>query len=322
VTGREPAPLRVSKGDLGAVALPLLAFALALIAVLIATERSIGRWIAYLQRIASIYARGRFTVRPVRASGAPPEIRDLAETLDSMAAAIAARDAALTEHLAQKDQLLLEIHHRVKNNLQVISSLLNIQQRALVDPAARAAIADTRQRIAALALIYRTLYQGPDLRRVDLREFLEELMGMLVTGESGHAPLVRTEFACDPLIVDPDRLAPIALFAVEAVSNARKHGLDDGGKLIVTFTVRAAEAELAISDTGIVGQKAAVGTGVGRTLMTAHARQLRGVASFEANDGGGLTASLTFPLPAAPADQALAAPEAPPAPELSRAAVR
>src|SRR5471030_3314586 len=93
-----------------------------------------------------------------------------------MAKTIAARDADLKEALAHKDALMREIHHRVKNNLQIISSLLNMQQRALVDPAARAAISDTRQRITALALIYRALYQSPDLRRVDLREFLEELV--------------------------------------------------------------------------------------------------------------------------------------------------
>ena len=279
-----------------ALALPLLAFFLALIAVLVAAERSVVRWIAYLQRIAAIYARGRFTVRPVQAERAPPEIRDLAETLDAMAVGIVARDAALTENLAQKDQLLLEIHHRVKNNLQIISSLLNMQQRALADPAAKAAIADTRQRITALALVYRTLYQGPDLHRIDLREFLEELVGQLVTSDAGQRLLVRTDFLCDPVVVDPDRLAPIALFAVEAISNSRKHGLGEGGQLSVTFRVRGRSAELAIADTGR-GGVAKLGVGVGRTLMTAFARQLRGEASFRANPSGGLTARLTFPLP-------------------------
>ena len=73
-----------------------------------------------------------------------------------------------------------EIHHRVKNNLQIISSLLSMQQRALTDPAARAAVGDTRQRISALALIYRTLYQSPDIREADLADFLRELTGQLV----------------------------------------------------------------------------------------------------------------------------------------------
>jgi signal transduction histidine kinase len=140
---------------------PLLAFVLALAAVLYATEQAVIRWIVYLRRVAAIYARGRFTVRPLQAERAPPEIRELAATLDDMAAGIVARDASLRDSLGEKDALMREIHHRVKNNLQIISSLLNMQQRALTDPAARTALNDTRQRITALAQIYRALYQGP-----------------------------------------------------------------------------------------------------------------------------------------------------------------
>ena len=153
------------------------------------TERVVVRWIAYLQRIAALYARGRLSAcGPIQADQMPPEIRDLAETLEDMADAIVGRDASLRDSLAQKDALMREIHHRVKNNLQVISSLLNMQQRALTDPAARAAMSDTRQRITALALIYRALYQGPDLKRVDLRPFLEELTAQLVAGEMHARP--------------------------------------------------------------------------------------------------------------------------------------
>ena len=289
-----------------AVALPLLAFTLALIAVWSIAERGVVRWIAYLQRIAAIYARGRFSVRPLQAERAPPEIRDLADTLDAMAATIVARDAALRDHLAQKDAMLLEIHHRVKNNLQIISSLLNMQQRALTDPAAKAAIYDTRQRISALALIYRALYQSPDMRRVDLREFLEELVGQMIIGDAGQRLAARTELDCDPVVIDPDRLAPIALFAVEAISNACKHGLAEGGALSVTFRVRDGDGELTISDTGSEGHAARLGVGVGRTLMTAFARQLRGEATFKANEDGGLTARLVFPLPEAEAGEELA----------------
>jgi two-component sensor histidine kinase len=243
---------------------------------------------------------------------APPEIRDLADTLDAMAATIVARDASLKDHLAQKDAMLLEIHHRVKNNLQIVSSLLNMQQRALTDPAARAAISDTQQRISALALIYRALYQSPDLKRVDLREFLEELVGQLVTGDAGQRIAARTELACDPAVIDPDRLGPIALFAVEAISNAWKHGLAEGGKLAVAFRVREGQGELTISDTGCGPRAARLGVGVGRTLMTAHARQLRGEATFKANPDGGLTARLVFPLPEAGGRPPGQAPEAAP----------
>ncbi|HEX2800504.1 MAG TPA: sensor histidine kinase, partial [Phenylobacterium sp.] len=248
----------------------------------------------------SLYARGRLSVRAVQAEQMPPEIRDLAETLEDMADAIVGRDASLRDSLAQKDELMREIHHRVKNNLQVISSLLNMQQRALTDPAARAAMSDTRQRITALALIYRALYQGPDLKRVDLRPFLEELTAQLVAGEMLHGPQVRTELSVDALVIDPDRLAPLALFAVEAITNAQKHAFAGrGGTLTLAFHVRGDEAELEISDDGQAPADALLTSGVGRTLMIAFARQLRGRAEVVRNAHGGVTARLFFPTPTA-----------------------
>jgi two-component sensor histidine kinase len=281
------------------IVFPLLTFVLALIAVTAMAERVVIRWIAYLQRIAALYARGRLSVRPVQAEQMPPEIRELAETLEDMADAIVGRDASLRDSLAQKDALMREIHHRVKNNLQVISSLLNMQQRALSDPAARSAMSDTRQRITALALIYRALYQGPDLKRVDLRPFLEELTAQLINGELAHGQAVRTELKVDPLVIDPDRLAPLALFAVEAITNAQKHAFAGrGGTLKLNFNVRGEEAELEISDDGEAEESALVSSGVGRTLMTAFARQLRGRAEITRNAAGGVTAKLIFPTPA------------------------
>jgi two-component sensor histidine kinase len=289
---------------LSGVVFPLLTFILALVAVTAVSERVVIRWIAYLQRIAALYERGRFSVRPVQSDQMPPEIRDLAETLEQMADAIVGRDASLRDSLAQKDELMREIHHRVKNNLQVISSLLNMQQRSLADPAAKAAMSDTRQRITALALIYRALYQGPDLKRVDLRPFLEELTAQLVSSEMRHGPGVRTELTVDALVIDPDRLAPLALFAVEAITNAQKHAFSArGGLLTLNFTVRGEEAELEISDDGEAPEDALVTSGVGRTLMTAFARQLRGRAELVRNAQGGITARLIFPTPTAEAPQ-------------------
>lgn len=285
---------------LSGLVFPLLAFSVALLAVFWAADQSVVRWIVYLQRIADIYARGRFTVRPLQAQGAPPEIRQLAETLDEMAAAIVARDTTLQDNLTQKDDLLREIHHRVKNNLQVISSLLSMQERALTDPGARQAINDTRQRITALALIYRALYQGADLRHADLRPFLEELTAQLMMTETANGT-VRLEVRADTLIIDPDKLAPIALFAVEAITNAQKHGLaDHGGVLTVDFKVDGPDATLSIADDG-GGLRPPLDTleakGVGRTLMTAFSRQLRGRTEMAINPAGGLTVTLVFPTP-------------------------
>lgn len=280
------------------VVIPLLAFGAAFGAVWLATDRLIVRWLHYLQRIAAVYARGRFTVRPAVAEDAPEEVRLLARTLDEMADTITKRDQLLREGLAQKDALLREIHHRVKNNLQVITSLLNLQQRALADPAGRAVLADTRQRITALALIYRALYQSEDLRRVDVRSFLEELVGHLVNGEGPRSTPIRAEVRADELMLDPDKLAPFALFAVEAVTNAQKHAFPTGGgNLVVRFEVQDSQAILEVRDDGAGADLEAIQGGVGRTLMNAFARQLRGRMELEGGGENGVTARLVFPLP-------------------------
>jgi two-component sensor histidine kinase len=285
---------------LSSLLLPLLAFAVAFVAVWVVADRVIIRWLHYLSRVAALYARGRFTVKPLRAQAAPLEIRDLAETLQTMAAAIETRDQSLRESLAQKDALMREIHHRVKNNLQVITSLLNLQQRSLLDPSARGAMSDTRQRVNAIALIYRALYEGVDLKRVDLRQFLSDLVGQLI-GETPGGGSIRTDLEADALIIDPDKLAPLALFAVEAITNAQKHALSPlGGALHIRFTVRGDEAELSVADEGSGRAPPELnGQGVGRVLMSAFARQLRGKMDLSLNDQGGVTTRLMFPTPSA-----------------------
>ena len=206
-----PAPGLLSWARLnpvGVLILPLAAWLTAFAAVMLVSERIIIRWLDYLERVAAIYARGRFSVRPLQAINAPSEIRLLASTLDTLAETIMARDKALTDSLSEKDALMREIHHRVKNNLQIISSLLSMQQRALTDGPARAAVGDTRQRIAALALIYRTLYQSDDLRYADARIFLTDLVSQLVASATGQGPVITSSVEADSLVVDPDKMAP------------------------------------------------------------------------------------------------------------------
>lgn len=285
---------------LGSLLLPLGVWLAAFVAVMALSERFVIRWLDYLQRVAAIHARGRLSVRPVQADAAPTEIRALARTLDDLAEGVTTRDQSLMKALEEKDALMREIHHRVKNNLQIISSLLSMQQRALTDPAARAAIGDTRQRISALALIYRTLYQSTDIREADLADFLRELTGQLVASESGRGPVVSSHVQADSLIIDPDRLAPLALWAVEAISNAQKHAFAGrGGRLLVRFQVRGQTAVLEVEDDGPGAEVERVASGVGSTLMQAFARQLRGETELSAASPQGLIARLTFPTPEA-----------------------
>ncbi len=297
-----PAPGLLSWARLnpvGAFLVPLLAWLIAFLAVMWVSERIVVRWLVYLERVAAIYARGRFSVRPVQAMNAPVEIRVLARTLDELAETITTRDAALNASIEEKDALMREIHHRVKNNLQIISSLLSMQQRALTDPQAKAAVGDTRQRISALALIYRTLYQSADLRYADARIFLTELVGQLVASEAGRGPLVTSSIEADSLVVDPDKLAPLALWLVEAVTNAQKHAFAGrGGALKVRFRVNGDTSVLEVEDDG-PGVSETFRAGVGRTLMGAFAKQLRGEVEIAPAPGGGAIARMTFATPEA-----------------------
>ena len=297
-----PAPGLLSWARLnpvGALFMPVLAWALAFFMVMLVSERTVVRWLNYLERVAAIYARGRFSVRPVQAMNAPAEIRVLARTLDELAESIVTRDAALIASLEEKDALMREIHHRVKNNLQIISSLLSMQQRALTDPASKAAVGDTRQRIAALALIYRTLYQSDDLRYADARIFLTELVGQLVASETARGQLVTSSVEADSLVVDPDKLAPLALWLVEAGTTAPKHAfVGRGGDLKVRFFVRGDTSVLEVQDDG-PGVSETFRAGVGRTLMGAFAKQLRGSVEMVPAEGGGTIARMTFATPEA-----------------------
>ena len=305
-----PAPDLLSWAQLnpiGSILLPFAAWLAAFAAVMLVTERVVIRWLDYLERVAAIYARGRFSVRPVQAANAPSEIRLLAQTLDELAENITSRDAMLTESLTEKDALMREIHHRVKNNLQIISSLLSMQQRALTDAPAKAALGDTRQRISALALIYRTLYQSENIRYADAREFLTELVGQLVAAEAMRGPVVSSSVVSDSLVVDPDKLAPLALWLVEAVTNAQKHAFAGrGGDLQVRFTVDGDKSTLEVQDDGPGPDETAVKAGVGRTLMGAFAKQLRGEAEILRGPNGGTIARMVFATPEAvvPSDPA------------------
>ncbi|CAN5214424.1 sensor histidine kinase PhyK [soil metagenome] len=298
-----PAPGLLSWARLnpiGSLLLPIASWLMAFAAVMLVSERVVVRWLDYLERIAGIYARGRFTVRPVQAAHAPSEIRLLAGTLDELAENITSRDALLNASLEEKDALMREIHHRVKNNLQIISSLLSMQQRALTDAPAKAALGDTRQRISALALIYRTLYQSENIRYADAKEFLTELVGQLVAADAMRGPVVSSSIDADSLVVDPDKLAPLALWLVEAVTNAQKHAFAGrGGDLQVRFKVAGDKSTLEVQDDGPGPEADAVKAGVGRTLMGAFAKQLRGEAEIVRGPNGGTIARMVFATPEA-----------------------
>lgn len=300
----EPAPelLDFALVDtVGTIVLPVVMLLLAGSVIWVATDLMILRWLRYLQRVAAAYAKGRYSVRPVRAERAPGELRELAAGFGTMAAAIADRDAALTQSLAYQELLLKEVHHRVKNNLQIITSLINLQMRAVDDPQAVKVLGDAQARINALALVHRSLYEAGDFAVINLKPFFEELCTLTHAATGGEERGLALVTRIDPARLGAERCIPLALFVTEAMTNAYKHAFEGRKTGTLTITVEArpdGALTASISDDG-VGADAAPEPGrkgVGGALFEAFARQLGGTAQTSAGAGGGHGVSMTFPL--------------------------
>jgi len=133
------------------------------------------------------------------------------------------RTVELEESNRLKENLLREIHHRVKNNLQIASSLMNMQQRKLKNPEAIAALEDSRNRILAIALTHQKIYQDKDTKAVNLKEYFHDL----VSYQKKLFPGVNYVISSPEILIDLDKAVPLALIASELVTNASKHAFTE-----------------------------------------------------------------------------------------------
>lgn len=155
-----------------------------------------------------------------------------------------------TAALEQRDLLLREVYHRVKNNLQVVDGLLLMRSRQLDDPAAKAAMDELRKRIFALGLVHHQLMGSADLKTFDIGAFLQDLISHLQVGAPDNVTL-RVDVA--PLTVDLDFAVPLGLLVTELATNALKHAFPQRpGEISVTLgAAEAGEVVLRVADNGV-----------------------------------------------------------------------
>lgn len=198
--------------------------------------------------------------------------------------------------LAQKEVLLKEANHRIQNSLQLVSSFLGLQARALDDPALRAPLEEARRRLHAVALVHRRLYRADQIETIDLARYIEELIGdMLESMGSEWAGQIALDLS--PVLVPTDRAVTLGLILTELVINANKYAYDGApGPIEVTLEARGAGFKLVVADHG-KGKPGKPGKreGFGSRMMAAMVQQLD--AQLEQLDNGpGLRTVLTGPV--------------------------
>jgi two-component sensor histidine kinase len=144
-------------------------------------------------------------------------------------------DEQLKRSLEEKEMLLKEIHHRVKNNMQVISSLLNLQSETIKDPATLAKFRESQYRVKSISLVHEKLYQSEDIERVDFREYLRSLSTYLFQSFGIDPGRIRLELTIDAMQVKIDTLIPCGLILNELITNSLKHAFADGESGTITI---------------------------------------------------------------------------------------
>ena len=215
-------------------------------------------------------------------------------------AELAQANTALQDALSQAQILLRELHHRVKNNLQVIASLLNLQSASLHDPHIQAVLQDCQERIRAMALVHELLYQGRDLGRIKLAQYLEVLAKQLFGAYRIDPERVHLSIQADEVLLDVNTAIPCGLLCHELISNCLKHAFPGQQSGDVTITIRAIPAgqlTVTVHDTGI-GFPAGVDfhktESLGLQVACLLTKQLQGAMTLTRDCGTCFT--LTFPI--------------------------
>ncbi|MEM8756128.1 MAG: sensor histidine kinase, partial [Pseudomonadota bacterium] len=261
---------------------PFAAFAFVVAAVYWAVGRLIGGHFRRLSGVISAIGAGETPAPPPRSGTAPEEILALEDTLVDMGRTLNERNRTLEEALDVQKRLLLEVHHRIKNNLQTISSLVRIEQRRFSDAATREVLARLQQRLRSLSFVHQNLYSASQLDEVELGGLVGEIASNVDSSLSPRPEATRPLVEADEVWVDTIAATPVALFATEALANAYKHGDPEAAPVRVALRRSENDFELVVSNAVASGRAvedasgSAVASGLGKTLMSGFASQLDG----------------------------------------------
>ena len=255
-------------------------------AKLIATEANRTRWILFGVLIILALTVGLVVI--VQLGRKKMERTNL--VLKQQKLDIEEKSELISKSLTEKEALLKEIHHRVKNNLQIISSLLNLQSASLKDSSALDAIKEGQHRVKSIALIHQKLHQTEDLSQVDFQEYCEQLVSFLQSAFAQKGKDIQTTVKANRIQLDIDTAVPLGLIINELVTNAYKYAFSDQDIGVIEIVLSRMDEGLSLDvrdngkgmpeDFDLTKAKS-----LGMKLVQILSRQLKGKVNW-ANSGG------------------------------------
>jgi two-component sensor histidine kinase len=200
---------------------------------------------------------------------------------------LGATNQQLEKRNQENELLLKEIHHRVKNNLEMVSSLLLLQSRQVDDPSVREVMEEGQQRVQSIGIVHQKLYQGDNLSCIEMKDYFINLSeGILDTFAAEDR--IQIECIMDKLELDVDTAVPLGLIVNELLTNALKYAFPNGQSGVVKIQLEATDADslrLEVADNGVGKTAQTKGTGFGSQLIALLTQQLGGTLQEEVQNG-------------------------------------
>ncbi len=293
------------------VAFPVLMWMASLGVVMLAINYMVVRHLRQINTQLRRFALGNrdeFQRLPPEAAS---ELREIDSTFTKMARLIRRDEQQREEALEEKTVLLREVHHRVKNNLQLIASILNLQRRRLADADARGILQGVQARVRSLASIHRALYQQDRFGEKYAAGFFEGILSDTLAIARHEVANMDVQSHFDDVNISQDKIIPAALLFSEAITNAMKYATaqtpGDRPRIAVSLTAHGGQIELTVWNSLAGSPEDNGGDGLGQELITAFALQINGevdIGPTQDSRGNGWELGLRFASDSATAPEA------------------
>ncbi|MBD3679953.1 MAG: hypothetical protein HUJ27_16320 [Rhodobacteraceae bacterium] len=277
--------------SLPALFYPLAMWLVTISVAFIVVHRLVLRHIRSVLIRMRAFSRNRRIVDDPYFDRLPAELRELSETFSAMTETLLRDEADLQNAVHEKTVLLREVHHRVKNNLQLIASIMNMQMRKCSEPETRLVLRRLQDRVIGLATVHRSLYEAASLSQVREDQLLKQVVTQLLATSGEAARQIELNQTYDEVTLQPEQAMPLALAATEAVTNALKYigrpGPDQSARLGVHLRQAEGQITLEVSNSlgvPIMSLPSGTSDGLGSDLINAFAVQLDGRTEREMSE--------------------------------------